>query len=50
MKSPLNVYETGMLLLVTVQTRPMVPRKDLAVYGYRSVAWKDRMEVKRNVK
>ncbi|CAE6093284.1 unnamed protein product [Arabidopsis arenosa] len=24
--------------------RPMVPQKDLAVYGYGSVAWKDRME------
>ncbi|XP_047969549.1 cellulose synthase A catalytic subunit 5 [UDP-forming]-like isoform X2 [Salvia hispanica] len=24
--------------------RPMVPEKDLAVYGYGSVAWKDRME------
>ncbi|XP_010526630.1 PREDICTED: cellulose synthase A catalytic subunit 2 [UDP-forming] [Tarenaya hassleriana] len=26
------------------QTRPMVPQKDIAVYGYGSVAWKDRME------
>lgn len=24
--------------------RPMVPQKDLAVYGYGSVAWKDRMD------
>ncbi|KAE9601305.1 putative hexosyltransferase chromatin regulator PHD family [Lupinus albus] len=29
---------------VTVQPRPMVPKKDIAVYGYGSVAWKDRME------
>ena len=27
-----------------VQPRPMVPKKDIAVYGYGSVAWKDRME------
>ncbi|KAJ6421811.1 hypothetical protein OIU84_029080 [Salix udensis] len=26
------------------QPRPMVPKKDIAVYGYGSVAWKDRME------
>ncbi|KAA8546937.1 hypothetical protein F0562_003366 [Nyssa sinensis] len=29
---------------VSLQPRPMVPKKDLAVYGYGSVAWKDRME------
>lgn len=29
---------------VIVQPRPMVPKKDIAVYGYGSVAWKDRME------
>ena len=29
---------------VTAHLRPMVPQKDLAVYGYGSVAWKDRME------
>ncbi|KAG2716392.1 hypothetical protein I3760_03G124400 [Carya illinoinensis] len=29
---------------VPLQPRPMVPKKDLAVYGYGSVAWKDRME------
>ncbi|CAN6810521.1 unnamed protein product [Brassica oleracea] len=28
----------------TPHLRPMVPQKDLAVYGYGSVAWKDRME------
>lgn len=28
----------------TVQPRPMVPQKDIAVYGYGSVAWKDRLE------
>ncbi|PNY10849.1 cellulose synthase A catalytic subunit 6 [Trifolium pratense] len=27
-----------------LQPRPMVPKKDIAVYGYGSVAWKDRME------
>nr|GMD54947.1 cellulose synthase A catalytic subunit 2 [UDP-forming]-like [Ipomoea batatas] len=26
------------------QCRPMVPEKDIALYGYGSVAWKDRME------
>ncbi|XP_062099498.1 cellulose synthase A catalytic subunit 2 [UDP-forming]-like [Humulus lupulus] len=26
------------------QPRPMDPKKDLAVYGYGSIAWKDRME------
>lgn len=29
---------------VSVQPRPMDPKKDLAVYGYGSVAWKERME------
>lgn len=29
---------------VAVNLRPMVPEKDIAVYGYGSVAWKDRME------
>ncbi|CAN1309850.1 Cellulose synthase A catalytic subunit 6 [UDP-forming] [Linum perenne] len=29
---------------VPLQPRPMVPQKDIAVYGYGSVAWKDRME------
>lgn len=29
---------------VAVQPRPMVPKKDIAVYGYGSVAWKDRMD------
>ncbi|KAM5577673.1 cellulose synthase A catalytic subunit 2 [UDP-forming]-like [Rosa sericea] len=27
-----------------LQPRPMVPKKDISVYGYGSVAWKDRME------
>ncbi|XP_057737823.1 cellulose synthase A catalytic subunit 6 [UDP-forming]-like [Arachis stenosperma] len=27
-----------------LQPRPMVPKKDIAVYGYGSVAWKDKME------
>lgn len=27
-----------------LQPRPMVPQKDIALYGYGSVAWKDRME------
>ncbi|KAH0969692.1 hypothetical protein GBA52_028484 [Prunus armeniaca] len=27
-----------------LQPRPMVPKKDIAVYGYGSVMWKDRME------
>ena len=29
---------------VIVQPRPMVPKKDIAVYGYGSVSWKDRLE------
>ncbi|MFQ6623705.1 hypothetical protein Gotur_004386 [Gossypium turneri] len=29
---------------VPLQPRPLVPKKDIAVYGYGSVAWKDRME------
>ncbi|XP_059641272.1 cellulose synthase A catalytic subunit 2 [UDP-forming]-like [Cornus florida] len=29
---------------VSLQPRPMVPEKDIAGYGYGSVAWKDRME------
>ncbi|MED6170226.1 hypothetical protein PIB30_028853 [Stylosanthes scabra] len=29
---------------VPAQARPMDPKKDLAVYGYGSVAWKERME------
>ncbi|XP_020212231.1 cellulose synthase A catalytic subunit 5 [UDP-forming] [Cajanus cajan] len=29
---------------IPLQPKPMVPKKDLAVYGYGSVAWKDRME------
>ncbi|CAN6438856.1 unnamed protein product [Victoria cruziana] len=30
--------------LSSVQPRPLDPKKDLAVYGYGSVAWKDRVE------
>ncbi|XP_028765969.1 cellulose synthase A catalytic subunit 6 [UDP-forming] [Neltuma alba] len=29
---------------IPLQPRPMAPNKDLAVYGYGSVRWKDRME------
>lgn len=29
---------------INLQPRPMVPKKDSGVYGYGSVAWKDRME------
>ena len=32
------------LVLVAVQPRSMDPSKDLAAYGYGSVAWKERME------
>lgn len=32
------------ILLTIVQPRAMVPQKDAALYGYGSVAWKDRME------
>ncbi|KAJ8544071.1 hypothetical protein K7X08_025689 [Anisodus acutangulus] len=30
--------------LASLHPRPMVPQKDVALYGYGSVAWKDRME------
>ena len=33
-----------LLLLYIVQPKPMVSKKDIVVYGYGSVAWKDRME------
>ncbi|XP_057971819.1 cellulose synthase A catalytic subunit 2 [UDP-forming]-like isoform X2 [Malania oleifera] len=29
---------------IALHPRPMVPKKDIAIYGYGSVAWKDRME------
>lgn len=32
------------VVVVAVQPRPMDPKKDIAVYGYGSVAWKERME------
>jgi len=31
--------------ITLLQARPMDPSKDLAAYGYGSVAWKDRMEI-----
>lgn len=31
--------------ITLLQARPMDPSKDLAAYGYGSVAWKDRMEL-----
>ncbi|EPS66740.1 hypothetical protein M569_08032, partial [Genlisea aurea] len=34
----------ALFFLFSVNSRPMVPEKDLALYGYGSVAWKDRME------
>jgi cellulose synthase A len=40
----LDVELSAFDVCVTVQPRPMVPKKDIAVYGYGSVAWKDRME------
>ena len=33
-----------MFLVFAVQSRSMDPSKDLAAYGYGSVAWKERME------
>jgi len=33
--------------VVLVQTRPINPNRDLALYGYGSVAWKNRVEWKR---
>lgn len=29
---------------IAVPPRPMDPKKDLAVYGYGTIAWKERME------
>lgn len=31
--------------MIALQARPMDPSKDLAAYGYGSVAWKERMEI-----
>lgn len=31
--------------IIALQARPMDPSKDLAAYGYGSVAWKERMEL-----
>ena len=31
--------------VISMQARPMDPSKDLAAYGYGSVAWKERMEI-----
>lgn len=40
----LRLLSFYLLCLIAAHPRPMVPQKDLAVYGYGSVAWKDRME------
>ena len=37
-----------MVLVFAVQPRSMDPSKDLAAYGYGSVAWKERMHQMRN--
>jgi cellulose synthase A len=31
--------------ITLLQARPMDPSKDLAAYGYGSIAWKERMEI-----
>ncbi|XP_020224052.1 probable cellulose synthase A catalytic subunit 3 [UDP-forming] [Cajanus cajan] len=31
--------------IISLQARPMDPSKDLAAYGYGSIAWKERMEI-----
>jgi hypothetical protein len=36
------------LVGAAVQPRSMDPYKDLAAYGYRSVAWKERLQELRN--
>ncbi|CAN0905960.1 Probable cellulose synthase A catalytic subunit 3 [UDP-forming] [Linum grandiflorum] len=43
-------FPTSPAIPASVQARPMDPSKDLAVYGYGSVAWKERMEVFRQEK
>lgn len=40
----MNVTQKNFIVNAAVQPRPMDPNKDLAVYGYGSVAWKDRIE------
>ncbi|XP_024972222.1 cellulose synthase A catalytic subunit 2 [UDP-forming]-like [Cynara cardunculus var. scolymus] len=39
---PMQFFDTASS--VSLPPRPMDPKKDLAVYGYGTVAWKDRME------
>lgn len=34
----------GLIVDLAVPPRPMDPKKDLGVYGYGTVAWKERME------
>lgn len=31
--------------IVALQARPMDPSKDLAAYGYGSIAWKEKMKI-----
>jgi cellulose synthase A len=40
---PLNTTMRKEITLL--QARPMDPSKDLAAYGYGSIAWKERMEI-----
>ncbi|KAL7617921.1 hypothetical protein Lser_V15G00239 [Lactuca serriola] len=39
---PMQFSDTGSV--VSLPPRPMDPKRDIAVYGYGTVAWKDRME------
>ncbi|CAN4114163.1 unnamed protein product [Withania somnifera] len=39
-----GIYPTHTESLASLNPRPMVPEKDIALYGYGSVSWKDRME------
>ncbi|KAH6808234.1 cellulose synthase 6 [Perilla frutescens var. frutescens] len=41
---PFSGHGDGTHQTPTVQPRSMVPEKDIALYGYGSVAWKDRMD------
>ncbi|VFQ63520.1 unnamed protein product [Cuscuta campestris] len=46
MEAPISDGQHALVVssAASLQCRPMVPQKDIALYGYGSVAWKERME------
>ena len=42
---PSSSSNMGKEITTLLQARPMDPSKDLAAYGYGSVAWKERMDI-----